>query len=340
MFLGLGVGAFSAGIFHVMTHAFFKALLFLGAGSVIHGCHHEQDMRKMGGLRKYMPVTMAVLACATLAIAGVPFLSGAASKDLILEAAYEHAPWMYWVGVVTACMTAFYCSRAFFMTFFGEYRGDMGHGHDHGHKKDDHKHAGHDDHGHNAGHAHDAHDDHGHGHHGGTPHESPWVMLGPLVVLAALSLGGQYIFNVPHILEPLFPVHEGEKEAWLEIVASAAGIGGIVLAYIFYVLAPGLPDTIVSIFGAPYRLIYDKYRVDELYDATIINPTIDGSRNLMWRVADARVIDGIANGTATVAQGLGGILRRLQSGYVRNYAAWVVAGAIVVILWVGMGGAR
>ncbi len=345
MFLGLGVGAFSAGIYHVMTHAFFKALLFLGAGSVIHGCHHEQDMRKMGGLRKYMPVTMAVLACATLAIAGVPFLSGAASKDMILEAAYEHAPWMYWAGVVTACMTAFYCSRAFFMTFFGEYRGaaaDAGHGHGHDKKKDDHGHAKKDDHGHNAGHGHDAHghDDHGHGHHGGLPHESPWVMLAPLVVLAALSLGGHYIFNVPHILEPLFPIHEGESEAWLEIVASAAGIGGIALAYVFYVLAPGLPDGIVSTFSAPYRWIYNKYFVDELYDAVFVEPTIDGSRNLMWRVADVRIIDGIANGTATVAQGLGGILRRLQSGYIRNYAAWVVAGAIVVILWVGFGGAR
>jgi len=312
MFLGLGVGAFSAGIFHVMTHAFFKALLFLGAGSVIHGCHHEQDMRNMGGLRKYMPVTFITLLCATAAISGVPFLSGAASKDLILEAAYEHAPWMYWVGVVTAGMTAFYCSRAFFMTFFGEYKGKPSHGHD--------------DHGH---------DKHGHVH---TPHESPLSMLIPLVILAALSLGGQYLFNVPHILEPMFPIHEGEAESWLETVIMATGIGGIALAYIFYVLAPGIPDIIVSVFSIPYNWIYNKYYVDEFYDSAIISPTIDGSRNIMWRVFDVRGIDGIANGIATVAQGVGGILRKAQSGYIRNYAAWVVAGAIVVIVWVGLKG--
>src|SRR5689334_13034801 len=153
MFVGLGVGAFSAGIFHLMTHAFFKALLFLGAGSVIHACSGEQDMRHMGGLRKYTPITMVTLLCASLAIAGFPYLSGAASKDLILEAAYEHAPWMYWVGVFTAGMTAFYVFRAFFLTFFGEYKGKPAASH------------GHDEH---------DHDDHNHGH--GTPHESPAVM--------------------------------------------------------------------------------------------------------------------------------------------------------------------
>jgi NADH-quinone oxidoreductase subunit L len=319
MFLGLGVGAFSAGIFHVMTHAFFKALLFLGAGSVIHGCHHEQDMRHMGGLRKYMPITFVTLLCATLAISGVPFLSGAASKDLILEAAYEHAPWMYWVGVFTAGMTAFYCSRAFFMTFFGEYKGKPAHGHGHDDHADD-KHG---------------HDKHAHAH---TPHESPLSMTLPLMILAALSLGGQYIFNVPHILEPMFPIHEGEAEHWLEYVIIAVGLGGIGLAYVFYVLAPGIPDTIVKTFSVPYNWIYNKYFVDEFYDATVISPTIDGSRNLMWRVFDVRGIDGIANGIATVAQGVGGILRKAQSGYIRNYAAWVVAGAVAVLAWVGLKG--
>jgi NADH-quinone oxidoreductase subunit L len=316
MFLALGVGAFSAGIYHVMTHAFFKALLFLGAGSVIHGCHHEQDMRKMGGLRKYMPITFLTLLCATLAISGVPFLSGAASKDLILEAAYEHAPWMYWVGVFTALMTAFYCSRAFFMTFFGEYKGNAGHG-DHGHAK---------------------HDDHGHGHHAHTPHESPAVMWIPLAVLAALSLGGHYLFNVPHILEPMFPVHEGEAETWLETVASAAGLLGIALAYLCYVLVPGIPDTVVSLFSIPYNWIYNKYFVDEFYDSAVVNPTIDGSRGILWRIVDVGIIDAIANGLGTAARGGGGILRHLQSGYIRNYAAWVVAGAIAVIVWVGMKG--
>ena len=160
----------------------------------------------------------------------------------------------------------------------------------------------------------------------------------PLMILAFLSVAGQYFFNVPHILEPLFPIHEGEKESWLEIVASAAGIGGIALAYVFYVLAPGIPDAIVSLFSIPYKWIYNKYYVDELYETAVIEPTIDGSRNLMWRVIDVRGIDGIANGIATVAQGVGGILRKAQSGYIRNYAAWVVAGAIVVIVWVGLKG--
>jgi NADH-quinone oxidoreductase subunit L len=310
MFLGLGVGAFSAGIFHVMTHAFFKALLFLGAGSVIHACSGEQDMRKMGGLRKYAPITMYTLLAGTLAIAGVPFLSGAASKDLILEAAYEHAPWMYWVGVFTAGMTAFYVSRAFFLTFFGEYKGKpAAAGHDHGH------------------------DDHGHV----TPHESPAVMWIPLAVLAIGSLAGGFI-NIPSFLEPLFPLHEGEAAHWLEYVASGAGIGGIALAYLFYMVSPGIPDALVNTFKTPYNWVYNKYFVDEFYDATLVNPAIDGSRQLLWRVADVRMIDGFANGIGTVARGLGGILRQAQSGYIRSYAAWVLAGAIVVIVWVGFGG--
>ena len=162
-----------------------------------------------------------------------------------------------------------------------------------------------------------------------------WI---PLAILALLSLGGQYIFNVPRILEPMFPIHEGEAESWLELVASAAGIGGIALAYVFYMLAPGLPGTIVRTFSMPYRWIYNKYFVDELYDSVVINPTIDGSRNLMWRIADVRIIDGIANGIGTVARGTGGILRHMQSGYIRNYAAWVVAGAILAIVWVGLKG--
>src|ERR1700734_581399 len=158
MFLGVGVGAFSAGIFHLMTHAFFKALLFLGAGAVIHGLHGEQDLRQMGGLFKKIPITCIVLLCASVAIAGVPFTSGYFSKDLILESAYEYAPWMFWVGLFTAGMTAFYVFRAFFMAFTGEYRGH---------------------------------------HH---PHESPFVMWGPLAILAALSLGGGFI-NIPKYLE-------------------------------------------------------------------------------------------------------------------------------------------
>ena len=311
MFVGLGVGAFSAGIFHLMTHAFFKALLFLGAGSVIHACSGEQDMRHMGGLRKYTPITMVTLLCGSLAIAGFPYLSGAASKDLILEAAYEHAPWMYWVGVFTAGMTAFYVFRAFFLTFFGEYKGKPA-----------------------AGHGHDDHDEHGHG----EPHESPAVMWIPLVILAALSLGGGFI-NIPHFLEPLFPLQEGEPARWLEYVATAAGLGGIAIAYLFYVVSPGLPESLENTFKGLHTLIYNKYFVDEFYDSTVVEPVVSGSRQLLWRVGDVRVIDGIANGIGTTARGIGGILRRGQSGYIRNYAAWVLGGAILAIAYIGFMGA-
>ena len=315
MFVGLGVGAFSAGIFHLMTHAFFKALLFLGAGSVIHACSGEQDMRHMGGLRKYTPITMVTLLCGSLAIAGFPYLSGAASKDLILEAAYEHAPWMYWVGVFTAGMTAFYVFRAFFLTFFGEYKGKHAAGHGHGH------------------------DDHGHGEHGnGEPHESPAIILIPLVILAALSLGGGFI-NIPHFLEPIFPLQEGEPARWLEYVATAAGLGGIALAYLFYVVSPGLPESLENTFKGLHTLIYNKYYVDEFYDSTVVEPVVGGSRQLLWRIGDVRVIDGLANGIGTTARGLGGILRRAQSGYIRSYAAWVIAGTVLAIAYIGFMGA-
>jgi NADH-quinone oxidoreductase subunit L len=314
MFVGLGVGAFSAGIFHLMTHAFFKALLFLGAGSVIHACSGEQDMRYMGGLRKYTPITMVTRLCGSLAIAGFPFLSGAASKDLILEAAYEHAPWMYWVGVFTAGMTAFYVFRAFFLTFFGEYKGK---------------------------HAQPAHHDpdtaHQDTHHHGTPHESPAVMWIPLAILAVLSVVGGFI-NIPRFLEPLFPLQEGEPARWLEYVAMAAGLGGIALAYLFYVVSPGLPESLANSFKGLHNLIYNKYFVDEFYDATVVEPMVDGSRQLLWRVADVRLIDGAANGIGSTARGIGGILRRAQSGYIRSYAAWVLAGSILAIAYIGFVG--
>ena len=315
MFLGLGTGAFSAGIFHLMTHAFFKALLFLGAGSVIHALSGEQDLRKMGGLRKYTPITFWTLMCAGVAIAGVPPFSGYHSKDAILSAAYQHAPWMYWVGVFTAGMTAFYVFRALFLCFFGEYRGRPAA-------------QGHDDH---------AHDEHAHG----QPHESPPVMWIPLAILAALSLVGGYI-NVPRWLEPMFkPVEEAPGTEWTVYVSVAAGLIGIALAYLFYVVAPGLPESIARTFSGPYRWIYNKYFVDEFYDSTVVNPVVDGSRSLLWRTVDARVIDGAVNGIGQDARGIGGFLKLAQSGSIRSYGAWVVLGSILVIAFIGlMGGAR
>ena len=293
MFLGAGVGAFSAGIYHLMTHAFFKALLFLGAGAVIHGLHGEQDLRNMGGLFKHMRITAITLLCASFAIAGFPFTSGFFSKDAILVAAYERAPWMYWLGVFTAGMTAFYVFRAWFLAFTGEYRG----------------------------HAH--------------PHESPLVMTGPLMVLAALSLGGGFI-NIPHWLEPMFPEKaENEMLAWL---SAGVGVAGILLAYLFYVVKPALPESIAKAAGGLYTLIYNKYYVDELYRATVVKPMIEGSRTVLWRGADAGLIDGTVNGIGARARGIGGILRLLQSGNIRSYAAWVVLGSIVVLLAIGFSG--
>src|ERR1039457_1030963 len=233
MFLGAGVGAFSAGIYHLVTHAFFKALLFLGAGSVIHALGGEQDVRNMGGLRKKIPWIFATMMCASVAIAGVPPFAGFYSKDAILAAADRHAPWMYWVGVITAGMTAFYVFRAIFLAFYGKYRGE-------------------------------AH-----------PHESPFVMIGPLVVLAALSLAGGRLFNVPGVLAPLFPPGEGGNDIGPVVVSLAFGLAGIALAWLFYVAKPVLPDQVATSFNGLYKLIYNKYFVDEIYDAVVVNPVVD-----------------------------------------------------------------
>jgi NADH-quinone oxidoreductase subunit L len=299
MFLGAGVGAFSAGIYHLVTHAFFKALLFLGAGSVIHALGGEQDLRNMGGLRKKIPWTFATMVCASVAIAGVPPFSGFYSKDAILAAAQQHAPWMYWVGVIAAGMTAFYVFRAIFLAFFGQYRGT-------------------------------AH-----------PHESPWSMIGPLVVLAALSLGGGYFFKIPEFLAPLFPLPKETDNFGPTIISVAFGLGGIALAWLFYVAKPGLPDRIAANYSGLYKLIYNKYFVDEIYDAAVVTPVVAGSREVLWKVVDVAVIDGAVNGAGARARGIGGVLKRLQSGNIRSYAAWVLLGSVVLLFIMGvMGGLR
>ena len=295
MFLALGVGAYSAGVFHLMTHAFFKALLFLGAGSVIHGCHHEQEMSQMGGLLKKMPITAVTLFAAGVAIAGLPFTSGAASKDLILEAAYVHHPWMYWVGLFTACLTAFYVFRALFMTFLGKYRG----------------------------HAH--------------PHESPLTMTGPLMILAVLSLAGGLI-DIPHWLEPMTHEHHPHVEELIAMLPFAAGFLGIALAYWMYVLSPGVPESLARTFSGLYRLIFNKYFIDEAYDSAIVHPMEEGSRQILWKGIDVGVIDALVNGAGGRSLGIGKALRWAQSGSVRNYAAWVVFGSILALIAVGIAG--
>ncbi|HVP45807.1 MAG TPA: NADH-quinone oxidoreductase subunit L [Bryobacteraceae bacterium] len=296
MFLGLGTGAFSAGIYHLMTHAFFKALLFLGAGSVIHALSGEQDMRNMGGLRKMIPLTFWTLMCAAISISGVPPFAGFFSKDEILVSAYHHAPWMYWVGTITAGLTAFYVFRAMFMTFFGEYRG-----HEH-------------------------------------PHESPPVITVPLAVLAVLSVVGGFI-RVPVWLEKFFPAAEAPEPFSLVAISVAAGVIGIALAYVMYVAKPGLADSVSSGLGALYRLVYNKYFVDEIYDATVVKPVVNGSRVVLWRGVDAGLIDGAANGIGSRSQGLGAWLKLFQSGNIRSYATWVVFGSVILVVALGLVGA-
>ena len=299
MFLGVGLGAYSAGIFHLMTHAFFKALLFLGAGSVIHGLNGEQDLRHMGGLRKAMPVTFITLGIASLAISGVPGFSGFFSKDAILAAAYESTPWMFWTAAATAGLTAFYVFRAYFLTFFGKYRGH---------------------------------------HH---PHESPFVMTFPLMVLALLSLGGGFL-SVPNWLAPMFPIADHESLQPM-IISAAFGIGGILLATLMYVASPSLSDSVKSAAGPIYTLLLNKYYVDELYSATIVKPLNALSRTVLWRGVDEAFIDsGLVNGLGKGLQAIGSVLRRWQSGSTRNYATWILAGSLLLIFVLGLatGGAR
>ena len=295
MFVGVGCGAFSAGIFHLMTHAFFKALLFLGSGSVIHALSGEQDLRNMGGLRKKIPRTFATMMCAAVAISGVPPFSGFFSKDAILVAANHHAPWMFWLGVITAGMTAFYVFRAMFMAFFGDYRG--------------------------------------HEHH---PHESPPVMMIPLVILAALSVGGGFI-PIPAFLANVFPAAEVPEDFSLVVISVVFGLGGIALAYVMYVLKPGMADSLASNLGILYTAVYNKWYVDEIYDAAVVNPVVDGSRTVLWKAADAGIIDGAVNGVGFTARGVGGVLRLMQSGNIRSYATWVLFGGVLVIVAMAIG---
>jgi NADH-quinone oxidoreductase subunit L len=332
MFMACGVGAFSAGIFHLMTHAFFKGLLFLAAGSVIHGVGGEQDMRKMGGLRVYMPWTFETMGIATLAIAGIPPLAGFWSKDEILWKAYGASP-VYWlIGVVTAFITSFYMFRLMYMTFGGEYRGaaaQAGHGHDaHGH------------------------DDHSHGH--GEPHESPWVMLSPLVILATLSVVGGFVGygnRFEHFLAPVFHIGDvvapetspeaGERTLeylLMGVSISVAGVGWL-LAYLLYSRRPQLPARIAASLGGLYQAVVHKYYIDELYAVLFIKPVIDGSTTILWHGVDQGVIDATANNSATAAREVSDTVRHMQSGNLRSYAGWVAAGGAVVIaymVWMGV----
>jgi NADH-quinone oxidoreductase subunit L len=334
MFIACGVGAFSAGIFHLMTHAFFKGLLFLAAGSVIHSVGGEQDMRKMGGLRSYIPVTFATMAIGTLAIAGIPPLAGFWSKDEILWKAYQGS-WVYWlIGAITAFITSFYMFRLLFMTFFGDYRGAQVDAH------------GAASHGHGTG-------GHGDAHGHGEPHESPMVMLVPLMILAVLSFFGGFVgLNnwFEHFLSPVFgsgaaadaageAVNHGTELLLMGISVVLAVLGAF-FAYVLYISKPYLPQKIADSLGGFYKTVLNKYYVDEIYAAIFVKPLIDGSTRILWQGVDRKVIDDSVNDAADGARQVSNEVRQMQSGNLRSYAGWIAAGAAIVIAymtWVGVG---
>ena len=366
MFLATGVGAFAAGAFHLMTHAFFKALLFLGSGSVIHAMNEEQDMRKMGAMRLYMPVTFMTMGIGTLAIAGIPPFSGFFSKDEILYRTFLESRWLWALAAVTAGMTAFYMARLMFMTFWGEYRGPAWRDAAHGGAQHE-AHGGGD-----AGH--EAHDDaHGHAWHG--PHESPKLMTLPLQLLALGAILAGFV-GVPaalgggnaieHFLEPSFVAEaahgaEGEEhhayavEWGLMALSVLLAAGAIALAYRLYVQRPEESERLASDFAGAHRVLTNKYYVDELYDATAVKGTMGSARGL-WTV-DRNVVDGAVNGAGWttrasawvshvidkyVVDGLVNLVGRIcaegsyrfrwaQTGLIQNYAVATLFGVFAFV---------
>ena len=341
MFLAVGSGAYVAAVFHMVTHAFFKALLFLGAGSVIHGLHDEQDMKRMGALRKWMPVTFATFIVGWLAIAGVPPLAGFWSKDDILLAAYEKSTILWAVGLATALLTAYYMSRQVFLVFYGGERWREKPAADKGELTQPEPvaaGAGPSDsaaaHAAPGGHGED-HDGHG----SAEPHESPWVMAGPLVALAGLSAVGG-LLNLPfgswkrleHWLEPVFghalhhpEVASGTKVTLAGAAVVAAGIG-IAFAYATFMRAR-------RVDAYQPAVLKRAWGVDSIYSAVIETPGRALAAFSAY-VIDARVIDGVVNGLGAVVRGGGAVLRRVQTGYVRNYALGVAFGTTVLLGWV------
>jgi NADH-quinone oxidoreductase subunit L len=300
MFLACGVGAFGVAVFHLFTHAFFKALLFLGSGSVIHALGGEQDMRRMGGLRKRIPWTYWTFVIGTAAIAGIPGLAGYFSKDAILASAYA-AGWktLFAVGLLVALLTAFYMTRAVVLTFLGSYRGDA------------------------------ATWDHA--------HESPWVMLGPLVILALGSVAAGYL-DIPHFVAPalrLEAAHEGHG-VLVPALAIAAAVIGIAVGYYFYNLFPDVPARIYASARGVARVLENKYGFDTVYDRFASRVVVGASEDVLWRGVDVRIIDGAVNGAATVAAAFARAVRVVQVGLVRAYALLILGGAVSLLgylLW-------
>jgi NADH-quinone oxidoreductase subunit L len=355
---------YNIAIFHLMTHAFFKALLFLAAGSVIIGMHHEQDMRKMGGLFKYMKITAITCWIGTLALIGTPLFSGFYSKDLIIDAVgTQHhlhpdngiVTYAYWCVMIGVFVTAFYSCRLMFMTFHGKPRWAAADAHGHGH--DDHAahdahaethpvvHAGHDDH--------EAHHEHGDPHHGGEPHESPWVVTVPLILLAipsviiglltveplifGTSFGSSIFIDEAHNVVP--ELHEEFGGVWAFAAAAFAHpvvylvLAGVGSAWLLYIKRPDLPDKIDSQLK-PLRVVLENKYWFDWFNENVIAP---GSRLLgkfFWKAGDGMLIDGLAIGGTTGFIGwFAGVIRRVQTGFLYSYAFWMVIGLAVMIGW-------
>ncbi|WDF68524.1 NADH-quinone oxidoreductase subunit L [Sphingobacterium oryzagri] len=312
MFLGLGVGAFTGAFFHVLTHAFFKALLFLGAGSVIHAMHNEQDMRKMGGLRKALPITFTTMLIGTIAISGIPPFAGFFSKDEILAHTFQHQPLFWAVGFLTALCTAFYMFRLLFLTFFGKFRGT----------DEQQRHL----------------------------HESPWQMTLPLIVLAILSALGGWInlpaalgghHNLETFLAPIFELGKPHSvalslshstEYMLMAVSSLGAIVMLILAYVRYVKSGRIPKPENEATGLLHRLSFHKLYVDELYDLLFVKPFKKLSRFLFTYI-DKMGIDGFVNGVGEFFVGSGKGIRQLQSGHVGFYIMMMVIGVIAILIY-------
>ena len=333
MTVALGVSAYSVAIFHLMTHAFFKALLFLAAGSVIIGMHHEQDMRKMGGLAKVMPITAITCWLGSLAAIGTPFFSGFYSKDFIIEAAHESQRWgatyAYWCVLIGVFVTAAYSFRLIFMTFHGEPRWGQG--------------GAHDDH---------AHDDHGHGH-GGTPHESPWVVTLPLILLAvpAVAIGfftvqpllfGGFFGDAIQVLEKNDVVRElashfhGPASFALQAPLHPPfwlALAGVLVAWFMVLKRPHAFDGLAAALAPLRRVLDNKYYFD-WFNETVLAAGSRGLGRLFWKAGDETLIDGaVVNGSAGLVGALAGVVRRVQTGYLYTYAFWMVIGLALLLGW-------
>lgn len=349
MFVACGAGAYSLAIFHLFTHAFFKALLFLGAGSVIHAMHHEQDMRRMGGLARHIPITFWMMTIGTFALTGLPLMAGFFSKDAIIEAAFvtqrPAALYAFSLLVLAAGLTSFYSWRLIFMTFFGQERWASG-GHGAHDDLDTDKHTAKDDHGHH---------DYGHGHQRHKPHESPPVMLIPLYVLALGAIFAGLLFKDPFIgdfaaefwKQSLFYAQNNTVLKDFHYVPKAVALSATVMMLIglataiwFYIASPQTPGRLAEKHKPLYLFLLNKWYFDELYDRVFVKPCFWLGR-LFWKGGDGRIIDGLGpDGISARIDDLSGRVVKLQTGYIYHYAFAMLVGLAAVITWFMIGGVR